>query len=274
MAVIEPCSSVRREVIVFMGYDAWLDPFEIQRFRLLADRWHARVVIPETPGCSLRPSRVTGAEASDLVSGEFRVLGNRMLRLARAHLRDQLRLPTHLVGYSMGASVAAASISDSSNWRPQSVTLIEPVALHTWSVGQIVSAVRRENNLNSRYLEANASWRGTNQPPNQHGRRGPKRHRTSQLLQANALRAGRIPNDILEAHQRRSAGVQAQPVIVVHGEESRLSTLEGNNRMLGGWSAAGLHATDIAMPGSHGIWQSLNCVETLAGRIVETWDSL
>lgn len=65
--------------VVAQGFKAWIEPFELQRFRLLARTLRARVIIAETPGFGAAGSRLLPG-ASKAPVGRFQSGGHADVR--------------------------------------------------------------------------------------------------------------------------------------------------------------------------------------------------
>lgn len=251
-------SVVERQVLAFMGYNGWLSRFEIQRFQLLADRWNARIVIPEVPGCSGFPSRVRAAEALDLVRGDFRRVALSMVESAA-----RFGVPEVVLGYSLGASLAAAALAAASPTPlpASTVLLVEPVAIRRWGVRELIDATRMEDVATAPYVESTLGWADAATPP-EDDPAGPacSADRWSMLLTANALRRARLAQDLTVALQARPAA----RLIVAHGTTSRLCPPEAAQQFLATMRRVHPRVDDLILPGSHPLWHSLDIVNRLA----------
>ncbi|CAL8974601.1 hypothetical protein TESS_TESS_02806 [Tessaracoccus sp. O5.2] len=129
-----------RLCVAFMGYGGWLEPFEYGLFTRLARQLAARIVIVETPGLGTAGTRLRPRERGALLVGSFLPVGRRMLRCALAGLEAvgaDPRQGIHILGYSMGASVAAAATSVATNdLTVRTLTLVEPIPAYLASIGR------------------------------------------------------------------------------------------------------------------------------------------
>lgn len=253
--------SATRQALVFMGIQACLDPFEVQRFAVLAHAWDAAVTVVDTPGYGYGGARLTGAERRGLLRGDFTALARRMVRVAQRHNPRLLTQPVHVTGYSMGASVAAAAAGDAGLLRIDELVLVEPVALRHWHLTSLLRSVRLEDGTVDDYLAHNDELAGAVLPESRRGEEVPHSRRDLALLGFGVSR-GRLPRDILQA-----AAIQRFGVKVVHGTDSRLSRAPDNASLIESCRRAGIDIQDIAVEGHHALWQSLPRVDDLASRI-------
>ena len=110
VAVVTPPGH-ERTAAMFLGYAAGLDDFEFQRFRLLASLTSTRLVVVETPGHGTHASRLLPAERRALRHSDLGPLAGRLDATATEAVGAQ---PEIVVGYSMGASTAAAAARERS----------------------------------------------------------------------------------------------------------------------------------------------------------------
>lgn len=267
VAVIEP-AAVEREALAFMGYGGWTSRFELQRFALLAERWRTRIVVPEVPGCSARPTRVSARQAVALARGDFRRLAGDMIRGAAPALSRPG--PTLLVGYSMGASLASAALAVASRAElvATHIVLVEPVAIQRWSPTALIRATEAEDALAGQYVTETMAWEGAVLPPEDDAQAQPHhRDRLSMTLLGNALRHERLRVDL-------RAGLAERPeasVAIVRGEQSLLCPPKAALQLAHVIRQQGTAVTDIALAGSHPLWHSLDQVSTLATRVKASW---
>jgi hypothetical protein len=267
VAIIDPAQPPQRIVLALMGFRGWLDPFERQRFTLLADRLDARIVVPETPGCSRNRTRITWAQGRALLGGRFDLTARTMLAAARPHLRVKDDPPLHLLGYSLGASIAAAMFAAQTPVSSaRSVTLVEPVWIREWPVGRLIVNTRTEDRRTPAYVARNARWSGAVRPSVDlpAGPR-PRTHALSMLLQGNALRRGRIPADLARSAPSATAAV------IAHGTDSLLCPPGACHDLVTQLQRDRRRVFDVPVPGGHGVWHSLDDVAGLAGRLREVW---
>lgn len=268
VAVIEPAMGrPRRVVLALMGFAGWLDPFEVQRFQLLADHLGARVVVPETPGCSRARSRLSGPAAAGLLTGNFGRLADTMLTTARPHLAAD-PLPLHVMGYSLGASVAAAIFASGGTAPIRTITLVEPVAICRRSPIRLLRDTQVEDAKTQTYLACNDTRPAAVRPSadDPHGPR-PAVSCVSMLLEGNALRHPRLQHDLcdgLRVHPRAS-------VVLAHGVDSHLSPTADCRRLLNALPATSRQVYDLPLPGGHSLWHSLDAVADLASELVDWW---
>lgn len=258
----------RGSCIVAMGFGAWLDDFELQRFSRLATLLGTRLVVLETPGLGYEGTALTGRERAALLTGRYSRLGGRMMAAASSVTRPGE--PVHLLGYSLGTSVAAAMAASRHAPQITSLVLVEPVAAHTWNPLVLARSVVEEDAVIDGYLDETAALPGTVAPSDRtDGAPGPARNRVDQLLLGTALSWGRLAGDL-----GRFAARQPSPeVLVVHGTTSVLSPPSANADLERRLTALGCRVTDATMEGGHGIWQSLPRVDLLGEHVRAFWDS-
>lgn len=274
VAVLEPNQFTERTVVAAMGFAASMERFELQRYRVLAQTLAARVVVVETPGCGVAGSRMTAAERWALLrASNFELAAARMLAAA-AHVDPGVRHGLDpadgqlgFIGYSLGCSLVAAMAHVTRSRTGKgvaSLVLVEPVAGRPWSPRALWAATRAEDTLVDAALADNAPVRGAVEPWDRRSDGAPAPHvnRLDMLLLANALRSGRLPDEV--------AAVGAKQVVVVRGTDSRYR-LAGAARAIGRRArAAGSRVTQLEVPGSHGLWHSLPTVEQIGRRIHDT----
>lgn len=257
-----------RTCIAAMGFGAWLEPFEDQRFLLVAQRLRARVVVVETPGLGETPSHATGRERLALLHGDYGPLARRMLRSALAVTGGEDE-ETHLLGYSMGASVAAEMAAAGLVAKPASLTLVEPVAAQAWNPVELGRAVLHEGAVVDRYLSETAGVAGACGPFDRAAHESrPSRSLLDQALLPMALCWGRLGRSI-DAYARFGG-----PLFVIRGRDSLLSRGAAVSRLVQRAARQGVDARETIVPGGHGLWQSLPRVERLADTLASEWDSL
>lgn len=258
----------RGTCVVAMGYGAWHDDFELQRFTRLADLLGVRLVVLETPGLGFEGTALTRRERAALLSGRYSRLGDRMMAAATSRTGGDA---VHLLGYSLGTSVAAAMATSRHAPRISSLVLVEPVAARTWNPLVLARSVREEDALIDDYLDETAAVPDAVAPSDRvDGAPRPARNQVDQLLLGTALSWGRLTSDL-----GRFAARQPSPnVLVVHGSTSVLSPPPANAALVLKLDALGCHVTGVEMEGSHGIWQSLPRVDLLGEHVRAFWDAL
>lgn len=256
-----------RVFYVAMGYAACIDPFELQRFTLLARRLEARLIVVETPGYSHARTRLTMNERLGLLlKSDFVPVAARMLRAAQAvdtTARTERRIG--VLGYSLGASMAAAMAGMLSTDRRglNAIVLVEPVGHQSWTIRDLLTATRHEDTLIDHYLAENTRYPGVKAPNDRTPRAATaKAYGPDLWLLANAMRSGRLGEDVLAA-----ATGTATHLIVVHGISSLVSTRAASQQLVSAARARGITVTDLPVAGSHGLWQSLTQVDRLARQL-------
>jgi len=254
-------------VIVTLGFLACVEPFEMQRFQMIADLAGARLAVVETPGFGYARSRLLPDEYRCLRRGDFTAVGRRMLSAVRIAIGEDTDTgPIGLLGYSLGSSTGAALARVANTEVPgpwiDTVVLVEPVALRRWSAGRLVSAMLRENRHVQPYLDETAALDGTVQPQDRRPAEAPTTHRRADLLTlANALRYARLGPDLIA-----SAGNRERPIrrlVVVQGDSSLLSPRQKASRLVSALDDHGVAASIVRAPGHHAFWQSLPRVAEL-----------
>lgn len=267
VACVDPFPDPGRAFVVAMGFGACLDAFELQRFGVIAQVLQARLLVVETPGYSYTPTRLRGRERRALLRADFGPVAARMLTAALAVDRtDRGERQVGVLGYSLGASVAAAMAGVANQQVEKqvaldSIVLVEPVANRHWSGPQLLSAMRTENKLIDGYLKTNDDVPGALTPRGRiQGAPLPRQHYLDLLLLSNALRAGRLVEELRAA----TAGHPGLTVVVAHGASSHLSQMDACRSMVRQCGEAGIDVKDVVVPGHHGLWQSLPAVKSLA----------
>lgn len=250
--------------VVAQGFLAFVEAFEMQRYQMIAAMLRARLVVVETPGAGFAASRLLPKERRALLQGDFTVPARRMLRAATEALgAPHADGPFGVLGYSLGASFAAAmaAVSSTAGTGPavRDVVLIEPVAVRRWSAAALVSAVRRENRLVEPYLDETATVTGAVRPLEARPDEKPATRRHGDLLLlANALRAARLTDDLVTATRRPDRRLER--LVVLRAKESTLSPQRDVDRLMTAAERHGLAAHLLCVPGSHAFWQSLPAV--------------
>lgn len=258
-----------RTFLVVQGFQSWVEPFEMQRFQLIARVLHARLVVIEVPGFGVAGSRLLPRERRALRAGDFGPLAERMLEAATTVLGAVASdRELSLLGYSMGASVATAMarVAAAQNFTLDQLALVEPVALHRWKFWELLARTRREDRWIADYVATNTVVDGAVAPWDQRpGVRPPTRRYADLLTLGAALRHGSVGRDLRD-------GVRPRRVVVVRGDRSALSeaayqpTLEALRRQ-------GVAATELVVPGHHAFWHSLVAVEEMAQRLRSVLDT-
>ncbi|WP_371572169.1 hypothetical protein [Streptomyces sp. NBC_01314] len=257
--------------VVAQGFLAFVEPFEMQRFQLIASMLRARLVVVETPGAGFAASRLLPGERRALLRGDFTVPARRMLRAATEVIgADGPAAATGVLGYSLGASFAAAmaAVSGTARTGPplRTVVLVEPVAIRRWSAVGLMAAVRRENRLVQPYLDQTATVPGAVRPLEaRSGDRPLTRRRSDLLLLANALRAARLGEDLAAAAQE--PGPKTRRLVVVRGEQSVLSPRQAVHSLMTAAERHGFRARLLSVPGPHAFWHSLPAVGLATPRL-------
>jgi pimeloyl-ACP methyl ester carboxylesterase len=235
----DPC------LIVALGFQACVDPFELQRFRLIAERLHARLVVVETPGFGSARSRLLPGERAALRRGDFVPMARRMLK-AVLTVTDT---PNGLIGYSLGTSTVAAMAAVANAFQPGPrlgmLVLVEPVAVCPWRLSGLISAVRWEDRWVPQHVAENQCVEGSVPP------------------------AAGFP----QTRRRRDLAVTASPhldhVIVVRGDRSRISRSRDLAVLLQTLSLAEVRVTVIQASGPHAFWHSLPRVTAITDQLAE-----
>ncbi|HUO37168.1 MAG TPA: alpha/beta fold hydrolase [Mycobacterium sp.] len=254
-----------RQVLLFMGFLACIEPFELQRFALLADIWDAQVTVVDTPGCGYGPARLSRQERRGLRRGDFTPVARRMVETA---LDSNARLgsnPVTLVGFSMGASIAAAATTTGLVTVEHAV-LVEPVAIRRWSLVSLLRATRGEDRVLDEYVVRNTAFADSVDPLPRREDPAPRTSQTDLAHLGYALSRGRMTADLRCGHRLHSFSVQ-----LVHGARSRLSPVADVSRLATACRDAGIDTTDIPVPGRHALWHSLPDVARLARRTMSHW---
>ena len=253
-----------RQALVFMGIMAWVEPFELQRLSVLAGAWNARVAVVDVPGCGHGGARLTPSQRRALRRGEFAPVARQMVHSAQAGNPRLRREPVIVVGYSLGASLAAAAVADPGLMRVSGLMLVEPVALRRWRVSSLLRSVRSENEVVDDHVNQN---HGLVAPPPRRGEPTPPWSRIDVAHLGYAVSRGRLGRDLITASQ-----IQSFPVQVVHGIDSTLSRPGDVRRLVRRCRRARLDVRDMPVAGRHALWQSLSTVAELAERAGDMWD--
>lgn len=255
-----------RQILLFMGFLACIDPFEMQRFDLLRREWDAQITVVDTPGWGYGGARLTRLEQRALRRGDFTAVARRMVHAAQLHHLPLRRGPLTVVGYSMGASLACAAAADPGLMRVESMVLVEPVAMRRWNLARLVHSVRSEDAVIDDFLKRNNEVPGAVAPAVRHDQSAPSQSRTDLAHLGHALSRGRLVSDLLRAHM-----IQSFPVQIVHGVDSRLSRDGDITKLVAMCRRAGMSIFNVPVDGRHALWHSLPDVAALARRTRSQW---
>ena len=253
------CPDNRRQVLVFMGFLACVEPFEVQRFALLCAEWGAQITVVDTPGFGHGGASLTTVERRGLRRGDFTVVARRMVRAAQDYHRPLRRGPVVIVGYSMGASLACAAAADPGLLRVSDMVLVEPVAMRRCSLLRLIGSVRSEGTVIDDYLTNNRGFPDAVLPAERRNDPLPHRSRRDLAHLGFGLSRGRIASDLLHANH-----IQRFVIEIAHGADSKLSRAGDVARLVTLCRRRGLHVLDVPVAGRHALWHSLPDAAALA----------
>lgn len=265
-AVLTPHGSPRWTFVVAMGYGAWVEPFELQRFRLLSGELQARLVVVETPGNGAAGSGLTRPERWALLRrSDFGPVAARMLEAATLAYPAVADRPASgerfgVLGYSLGTSVGtamAAAWAARTGQPVDALVLVEPVAGSAWRARSLISATQTEDGLVDRALADNANVVGAVGPWDRRegGEPVPTRNDVDLALLANGLRRGNLPGEVTAARARH--------VVIARGQGSHFSHADACAHLARAARAGGAQVDELVMDGSHALWHSLPTVQRL-----------
>ncbi len=243
-----------RKVLLFMGMRACIDPIEMRRCALLAEQWGARIIVSDLPGCGLGASRLTKQDRVALRRGRFHSISRRMVRSAQEVNPLLRQTPTTVVGYSLGASLAAAAAADAGLLNVDQLLLVEPVAVRRRNPLQLLRVVHVEDRATPAAVEQPSS--GCSDAP----------IRADLARLGWALSRGLLAADILSASHFQDFSVQ-----LAHGRSSRLCTQRDTDRILRILRRSNVDACDLPVAGRHGLWHSMPAVAALAQLAAQHW---
>jgi pimeloyl-ACP methyl ester carboxylesterase len=258
--------SARRKILAFMGFRAYVEPFELQRFRLLAELWDAQITVVDIPGCGYGRGKLRPHERRPLVRGDFSAVARRMVAAAQQHHPALRTAPVTVLGYSLGASLAA-SAAGHRMIPTDCVVLVEPVSIRRWPVWRLLAAVHAENAKIDQFVARNAGRPNYVAPLAIRGDSPADQSPLDLTLTGWAISRGRIVDDLVLARGKR-----AMRVLMVHGNDSRLVCPTDITRAAARCGAAGMNVDAVEVDGGHALWHSLPDVEAMARRLVdERW---
>jgi pimeloyl-ACP methyl ester carboxylesterase len=246
-------------VLAFMGILACIEPFELQRFRLLCDEWDAQITVVDTPGFGYGGSRLAPAERRGLRRGDFTTVAQRMVQTAQRFHDPLCHKPVTIVGYSMGASVASAAAAHADLPPVRALVLVEPVAMRRWSIPRLVRAVRSEEAALQTCLDDNSTWPHAVLPMQRRHDVPPARSRIDLAHLGFGLSRGLMTRDLLQA-----GAIQNINVHIVHGTDSRLCTSADVAELAATCSRAGMSIHNVPLNGRHALWHSLRNARAIA----------
>lgn len=255
-AIISP-RDPQRTMLAFMGFRACVEPFELQRFQMIAHLWNSQIVLVDAPGMGFAGGRLTRVERRGLRHGDYRPTTDRMVAAATRACPALTDGPVHLLGYSMGCSLAAAVEIDVAQ-----AMLIEPVAGGHWRISSLYKASRDEDRHIATYLDRNREISGAVPPVDQCEEPSPATSWVDLLYLANGMRFEQMARQLAEGQQRHRF-----PVLVVRGTDSFLSRSDSVDALVTNLGTAGVEATSVSVPGHHGLWQSLPDVQRLCSTL-------
>lgn len=255
--------SARRQVLAFMGFLAFIEPFELQRFRLLADLWDAQITVVEFPGCGYGWAKLRTRERRRLVSGDFCAVARRMVAAAQQHHPGLRTAPVTVLGYSLGSSVAA-SAAGHGMLPTDCVVLVEPVSIRRWPVWRLLAAVHAENAKIAHFVARNAGRQNYVAPLDIGGGSPANPSSFDAVLTGWAISRGRIVDDLVCAR-----GGGEFHVVMVRGNDSRLVSAPDFTRAATRCGAAGMMVDAVEVEGGHAFWHSLPDVEAMARRLMD-----
>lgn len=256
-----------RQILLFMGFLACVDRFELQRFDLLCREWDAQITVVDTPGWGYGGARLTRDERRALRRGDFTAVARRMVHAAQQHHAPLRHAPLTVAGYSMGASLACAAAADPGLLRVESMILVEPVAMRRWNLARLVCSVRSEGRVIEDFLDKNNAVPGAVMPDTHPGKSSPSQSRTDLAHLGYALSRGRLMSDLLRINM-----IQSFPVQIVHGVDSLLSRGHDITKLVAICRRAGMSILDVPVEGRHALWHSLPDVAALARRTRSQWN--
>lgn len=250
--------------VVIQGFRSWLEPFELQRFDVIARILHARLVIVELPGFGGRGSRLRSAERRALLRGEFGPVAARMFDAVRRHLGPADRnVSLSFLGYSMGASVATAmaNVAARQRYNVDYLVLVEPVALRRWSIRGLINATIRENRWIEDYIAQNGQFAGAIAPwESRQGVRPAANRRLDLLLLGGALRHGRLRTELVERQ------LYPRTIVLVHGDRSALSA-GIPPAVVAALHERSVRVEELVVAGHHALWHSLPAVDEMSRQL-------
>lgn len=256
-----------RTFLVAQGFRSWVEPFEMQRFALIATILRARLVVVETPGLGLAGSRLSAPEYRGLRGGNFGPLGARMFEAATALLDDLDDGRLSFLGYSMGASTATAMACNAAaqGWAIDALVLVEPVGLRRWTLPVLLGTAWHQRRHDRGYLSANDTVPGATPCGTDRGDRPATNRKIDQLALGAALRHGGVAEDL------RAALSDSHRAILVTGDKS---TLPGDEcvRTVAALQEQRSVVHHMTVPGHHGFWHSLPAVADMARRLAALLD--
>lgn len=258
-----------RTFCVVQGFQSWIEQFEMQRFHLLARVLDARLIVVEVPGFGVAGSRLSLGERRALLNGDFGPLATRMFEAACSVLdKDEVGQSLSFLGYSMGASVAAAMMNTAATqgWKIDELVLVEPVALHRWKLRELVTSTAREDRWIGDYIATNDAVEGLAAPWKQRpGVRPATNRRIDLLILGSALRHGGLAKELHDANPG------PKRVVVVRGDRSVLSGA-AYSPILTTLRQRAIATAEITVPGHHAFWHSLPAVEEMAQHLHRVFD--
>lgn len=145
-------------MFAFQGFRACIEAFEMQRFTGPAERLNSPLTVVEAPGFGIEPTGLTVGQSVGLVAGR----AERLASVVASHVESSSRgpAPYALLGYSLGASIAAAVAGQIAQRdgaaQPEAIVLIDPPGVTRWNLRAFVRANQEDASYVDAVIVANA----------------------------------------------------------------------------------------------------------------------
>ncbi|MFX4271444.1 hypothetical protein ACQBAR_12630 [Propionibacteriaceae bacterium Y1685] len=257
VCTITPARTSRPPMIMTLGILARLDPFEVQRFRLLADLLQRQIIALETPGWMRPGQRLPASARQALTHGDFTEMAELMVAALDEAVPGLTDQTVSLLGYSLGASTgsAIAATLAARGTTLERITLVEPVATGRQSLVGLGLRNTADGVRNRRYLKESkqVEWAARSTPV-----RMVRRGWVDLGLFTWALSRGGIQKSLNSIDT--SVGVK-----IITGERSRMAGGRATEELVEQLRSTGRSVEwDTIADSHHGLWLSLPRVAEVA----------
>lgn len=261
-------AEVTSPLVATLGIIAHLDSFEVTRFQLLSQLLSRPVIALETPGWMLRRGALPSPIRNELRRGHFARFADLLTRSLLELDPQLIRRGPSVLGYSLGASTAAALAADlaAHGARLRGLTLVEPVAIRKQSIAELTWRNVRDA-LHSHHYSLPGEPEADGATPSPPAVSNPWRARPLPRALALgrlvlAMSRGRIPQTL--------ATVPTEvPLMIISGGASMLAPDAAVRRLMIQLQQQGRSVNHHVVDGAHhALWNSESVVRDVAEHIL------
>lgn len=232
---------------------------------MLAERLNSPITVVETPGFGMQPASLTATQRIGLAAGRAdslaRVIASSVLDVSTG------QRPYALLGYSLGASVAAAAageIARSGGARqPRAIVLIDPPGVTRWRLHRFV----RANQADARHVDAVIAANSTHSDAVLPLDRRDELQGVTRRLDLAALvwwlSRGTLAQDLAPSRA---------PLELIRFADSHLCPRQDASELVALRASRQLPARMVELSGTHATWHALDALDDIAAAIsFDTW---